>query len=147
MQPSTPVKPSAALKPTLDTRYHIDYSWWERNPEEELRTYILSHLPPEQRDQLAQVTESQVLDYIDPETGEVMQVDEIGLAIQNAAKDPNFINQQTPVVDSIFRVFLSNGNQPLSSRELEARIGKPAATIFKMLSGGRVWKGIRPYQS
>ena len=147
MQPSTPVKPSPALKPTLDTLYHIDYSWWERNPEEEIRTYILSHLPSEQREQLAQVTESQVLDYIDPETGEVIQVDELGLAIQNAAKDENFINQQTPLVDSIFRVFLSNSNQPLSSRDLEARTGRPAMTILKMLSGGRVWKGIRPFQS
>jgi hypothetical protein len=144
MQPSSG-KPSGLIKPTLDTKYHIDYGWWERNPEEELRLYILSHLTPEQREQLAQATETQIIDYIDPETGRVTKLDEVGLAIQVAAQDPSFINTQTPLVDTLFRVFLANHNQPLSSRELEERTGRPAMTILKMLSGGRVWKGIRPY--
>ncbi|MDX2137142.1 MAG: hypothetical protein SF123_03535 [Chloroflexota bacterium] len=146
MQPAT-VKPSALVKPTLDTKYHIDYSWWERNPEEDLRTYILSHLSPEQRAQMSEEAGDTTLDYIDMETGEVLQVDAVGMAIQVAAKEPSFINQQVSLVDSVFRVFLSNGNQPLSVRELEERTGRSAATILKTLSGGRVWKGIRPYQS
>jgi hypothetical protein len=50
------------------------------------------------------------------------------------------------VVDSIFRVFLANGNQPLSARELERIIGRPASTILKTLSGGRIYKGIRPVE-
>ena len=36
-------KPSALVKPTLDTTFHIDYSWWDRTGED-LRTYLLSHL-------------------------------------------------------------------------------------------------------
>ena len=48
-------KPSALIKPTLDTTYHIDYSWWERN--DDLRTYLLSHLPPEQRERISGSTE------------------------------------------------------------------------------------------
>jgi hypothetical protein len=39
-------KPSPLLKPTLDTKYHIDYKWWDR-AEEDLRTYLISHLLPE----------------------------------------------------------------------------------------------------
>ena len=144
MQPS-PDKPSLLVKPTLDTRYHIDYSWWDTSGED-LRTYVLSHVLPEQREQLSQTTEERVIDYVDPDTAEVFQVDELGLAIQLAAKDPSYISTQTALVDSIFRVFLANGNTPLSVRELAERTERPGNTILKMLSG-HIWKGIRPYHS
>lgn len=136
-------KPSALVKPTLDTKFRIDYDWWKRNSED-LRTYLLSHLLPEQRERLSQTTETRVVDYVHPETGEVQQLDELRLAIQLAAKDPNFINPQTSLVDSIFRVFLANGNLPQTPRELAECIGRPAETILKTLSGGRIYKGIRP---
>ncbi|MCA9905243.1 MAG: hypothetical protein KC547_15410 [Anaerolineae bacterium] len=143
MQPS-PDKPSLLVKPTVDTKYHIDYSWWETSGED-LRTYVLSHLLPEQRDQLSQTTEERVIDYVDPDTGEVFQMDELGLAIQLAAKDPDYVGPQTALVDAIFRVFLANSNTPLSIRDLAERTNRPANTILKMLSG-HIWKGIRPYQ-
>lgn len=136
-------KPSSLAKPTLDTQFCIDYSWWERNADD-LRTYLLSHLLPEQRDRLSQTTENRVVDFIDPETGEVTQLDELGLAIQIAARDPNFINPHTSLVDSVFRVFLANGNQPMTPRELEEATGRPASLILKTLGGARVYKGIRP---
>lgn len=136
-------KPSALVKPTLDTRFHIDYSWWQRSSED-LRMYLLSHLLPEQRERLSQSDEQRIVDYVDPETGEVTQLDELGLAIQIAAEDPNFINPQTSMVDSIFRVFLANGNEPLTPRQLAQRTGRPASVILKTLSGARVYKGIRP---
>ena len=145
MQP-TSERPSGLVKPGIDTKFHIDYAWWERS-DEDLNLYVLSHLPPEHREVLGADSEEQVVDYIDPETGEVFQVDGLGMAVQIASRDPNYITSQTPLVDSIFRVFLANGNAPLSARELEERTGRPASTILKMLSGSRVWKGIRPYQS
>jgi hypothetical protein len=89
--------------------------------------------------------ENRVVDYIDPETGEVTQLDELGLAIQLAAKDPNFINPQTSLVDSLFRVFLANGNQPLNAHEMAEQTGRSAQVILKTLSGGRIYKGIRPF--
>jgi hypothetical protein len=143
---ATSGKPSALIKPTLDTRFYIDYTWWDRATED-LHTYLLSHLLPEQRDRLAQQSVTTEVDYINPETGEVSQLDDLQLAIQLAAEDPNFINPQTSLVDSIFRVFLSNGNQPLTPRELAQRTGRDATTILRTLSGGRIYKGIRPYQS
>jgi len=139
-------KPSFLMKPTLDTKYHIDYSWWERSSED-LRMYLLSHLLPEQRERLSQSDEQRMVDYIDPETGEVFQLDELGLAIQIAAEDTNFINPHTSLVDSIFRVFLANGNFPLTPRELAERTGRQANTILKTLSGGQIYKGIRPILS
>jgi hypothetical protein len=148
MQPHAE-KPSALIKPTLETRYHIDYGWWERDREggEDLRIYLLSHLLPEQRERLSQEAEGSVIDYIDPDTGEVSQLDELGVAVQIAARDPNFISPQTSLVDCIFRVFLANGNEPLTPVELSDRIGRPAITILKTLSGARVYKGIRPSQT
>ena len=136
-------KPSALVKPTLDTLFHIDYSWWERS-DEDLRTYLISHLPLEQRERLSQSTENQVVDYVDPDTGEVFQLDELGLLIQEASKDADFINPHTSLVDGIFRVFLANGNVPQTPKELADRIGRPASLILKTLSGGRIYKGLRP---
>jgi hypothetical protein len=137
-------KPSALIKPTLDTRFYIDYTWWERS-EEDLNIYLLSHLLPEQRDSLAQSSERRMIDHIDPDTGEVFQLDELALAIRLAAADPNFISPQTSLVDSIFRVFLANGNLPQTPHELAAQTGRDASTILKTLSGARIYKGIRPY--
>ncbi len=139
-------KPSALIKPTLDTTYHIDYTWWERS-DEDLRVYLLSHLSPEQRERISQSAEDHVIDYVDPETGEVTQLDELKLALQIAAHEPDFINPQAAVVDCIFRVFLANGNSPQSSRELGEAIGRSPTTILKTLSGVRVYKGIRPVEA
>jgi hypothetical protein len=47
-------------------------------------------------------------------------------------------------VEAVFRLFLSNGNIPMSSEELGARLNRPPATILRTLTAGRVYKGIRP---
>lgn len=138
-------KPSFLVKPTLDTKFFIDYSWWERDDSEDLRIYMLSHVLPEQRDRLRDSEADRVIDYIDPETGEVTQLDELKLAIRQATEDPNFINPQTSLVDSVFRVFLANGNTPLTPRELAEKTGRSASTILKTFSSTRIYKGIRPY--
>ncbi len=80
-------KPSALVKPTLDTTFHIDYSWWDRSGED-LRVYLFSHLSPEQREHLSSDAENHVVDYVDPDTGEVTQMDELQLALQVAAHSP-----------------------------------------------------------
>ncbi len=139
---TTTGKPGFLIKPTLDTKFRVDYSWWEKSSED-LRTYLLSHLLQEQRERLSQTDEARTVDYIDPDTGEVLELDELGLAIQTAAENPDFINQQTSLVDSIFRVFLANGNLPMTPTELAERTGRSANTILKTLSGGQIYKGIR----
>lgn len=139
-------KPSLLVKPTLDTRFSIDYSWWERN-NQDLRTYLLSHLLPEQRERLSTSEVGSVVDYIDPDTGEVSQLDELNLAIKIASEDPQFINPQTSLVDSVFRVFLANGNQPLTPTELAERTDRSSSTILKTFSSTRIYKGIRPQLS
>lgn len=143
MKPSIPGIP---LKPTLDTQFHIDYEWWDRE-DDDLRPYMLTHLPPEARQKFIDSDEDRVVDYVDPETGEVFQLDELGLALQEAAKSEDFINPQTSLVDSVFRVFLANGNLPRTPRELEEATGRDSQTILKTFGGIRVYRGIRPVQS
>ena len=131
------------VKPTLDTRFHIDYSWWEREGRD-LRTYLISHLLPQQRDNFNNNQDESTVDWIDPVTAEVRRVDSLQQALAEAAKNPQYITEHTTLVDAVFRVFLANGNQPLSPNELSKRINRQSATILKTLSGAQVYKGIRP---
>lgn len=138
--------PTLLLKPTLKTKFHIDYGWWERNSAD-LRAYMVTHLPAEVREHFASENEDRVVDYVDPQTGEVFQLDSLGIAIQQAASEEDFINLQTPLVDSVFRVFLANGNVPKTPEELAEITGRDANTILKTLGGVRVYKGIRPFEA
>lgn len=144
VQKPKPSIPGPLLKPKLDTKFHIDYEWWDTNSDIELRSYLLSHLPQEERENLEEMPEDRQIDYVDPETGEVFRLDALGLALQEAAKDEDFINAQISLVDSVFRVFLKNGNKPLSPQELEPLTERPASTILKTLGGIKVYRGIRP---
>lgn len=141
----TPGKPSALIKPTLDTKFHIDYSWWERATGEDLRIYLLSHVLPDHRERLSMAEEGRVVDFVDPDTAEVFQLDELQLGIQLAAKDPEYISPQTPLIDSIFRVFLKNNNVPLTPKEIADQIERSPTTILKTIGGMKIYKGLRPY--
>lgn len=141
-----PGKPGLFLKPQLDTKFHIDYDWWERE-NDDLRSYMLTHLDPEVREKFIDTEEDQIVDYIDPDTGEVFQLDALGLALQEASRSEDFINPQTSLVDSVFRVFLANGNEPRTPVELEEETGRDAQTILKTFGGIRVYRGIRPIQN
>ncbi len=139
-----PGKPSALIKPTLNTKFHIDYDWWEQS-RDDLRLYLLSHLPPEARERIGQTQEHRLVDFVDPDTGEVFQLDELQLAIQQAAKDYDFINPQTSLVDGVFRVLLKYNNTPMTPKQLAEETGRPAETILKTLNGRQIYKGIRPF--
>jgi hypothetical protein len=135
---------AARIKPGKSTRFHIDYDWWRRN-EREWRVYLLSHLCPEHRASLETVADGSRIDWIDPETGEVRTVDGIQHAlISHCSLQPDYISTRTTLVDAVFRVFLANGNSPLTVSELAEKIGRPASIILRTLSGVRVYKGIRP---
>ncbi|MEM6529544.1 MAG: hypothetical protein AAF653_14700 [Chloroflexota bacterium] len=127
-----------------DTRFHIDYDWWENN-NAALRNYLLTHIQDEDvRERLAQSDEGSVVDYIHPETAEVFKSDELDRALQQAARRDDFIDPQASMVDNIFRVFLKNGNKPLTPRELEPYVNKTAPVILKTIGGTKIYNGIRP---
>ena len=141
-----PGKPAFLVKPTLRTRFYIDYDWWHRS-REDLRIYLLSHVRPAQRDSLAGQSDETLVDYIDPDTAEVFRMNELMLALRQAAAEPDFINPQTSLVDSVFRVFLANNNEPRTPLQLAEATGRNATTILKTFGSTRIYKGIRPWVS
>ncbi len=134
-----------ALRPTVDTKFNIDLSWWKRQ-NKSIRVFLQDILCSECRADLGDLSEQKMVDMIDPETAEVQEVDAIWEAIRACCSlKPGYITMDTPLLESIFRVFLANGNKPLSVRELHARLDKkPAETILRLLTKGRVYLGIRP---
>lgn len=142
---SNPDAPRKLLRPTLDTKFHIDFSWWDR-ADRDLAVYLKSHLCAEHQERFADFDPEDMIDHVDAETGEVTRVNGIEHALKShCSKQPDYLTPQTSLVNAIFRVFLANGNQPLSPKELESRLERPARMILRTLSGARVYKGIRPY--
>lgn len=138
------VKHISLVRPTIETRFHIDFDWW-RNSDRDWRVYLLGFLCPEHQEIYAHRDLTGTVDWIDSQTAEVHKVDGLQhVLITHCAKLPDFITQQTSLVDSVFRLLLSNGNNPLTPIELGMQLQRDANTILKTLSGTRVYKGIRP---
>lgn len=135
---------SMRVKPTLDTKFHIEYDWWERS-EQDLRVNMIAQLSAEQQEFFSEYSSEEESDWIDPDTAEVLRVDALRMALQEAANDEEFFQPPTSLVNAVFRVFLTNGNAPMSPNELAEKIGRPAMTVLRTLTGRQVYKGIRPY--
>lgn len=140
----TEFKRISLVKPTIHTRYHIDFDWWSQN-DRDWRVYLRGYLCPEHQVSLASVDLFSLVDWVDPETAEVQRVDGLqNVLITHCAKQQSFITQHSTLVDSVFRLFLANGNTPMSPLELAEELGRDANLLLKTLSGPRVYKGLRP---
>jgi hypothetical protein len=132
------------VRPTLDTRYHIDYAWWQKAGRD-LRVYLYSHLCPQHQEIYRDQTDTDQIDWVDPETAEVRQVDGLQHALRlHCSQQPGYLTAHTTLVDAVFRVFLANGNQPVTVRELGEQLGKDPGVILRTLSGAQIYKGMRP---
>ena len=130
----------------MQTKFHIDFEWWERETQT-FRGYLISHLCPEHQATFDKDGPVELLDSVDMETGEVTPIDRVQYVLgTHCALQPGFISSHLPLVDSVFRVFVANGNHPLSPEELAEKIERPqqAQTILRTLAGARVYKGLRP---
>jgi len=134
------------VKPTLDTPFHIDYGWWERKGLR-INIELRSHLCQEHRVVFSEHFDTEKIDWVNEKTGEVTQVDGLQHVLQiHCSKQPGYINEHLSLVDAVFRVFLANGNTPLTCRELSNITGHPAEKILRTLTGRQIYKGIRPVQ-
>jgi hypothetical protein len=139
------LKKFSLIKPTIQTPFHIDFDWWRANDENWL-VALASMLCPEHQEAFAALPEGQMIDWVDPETAEVRQMDGLQhTLIEHCARQAGFLDEHTVVVEAIFRLLLANGNTPMSPEEMGARLNRPAETILKTIAGGRVYKGLRPY--
>ena len=137
-------KPFSFVKPGINTTYHIDFDWWQRN-ERDWHVYLRSLLCAEHQAAFANAEEGQMIDWVDPVTAEVQCVDGLQhVLISHCAKEPGFITVHTPIVDSVFRTFLANGNIPMTPAELAMQLNRPPDLILSTLTGERVYRGLRP---
>ncbi len=99
-----------------------------------MRPYLISHLPPEVRERFnAHATaDDRQIDHIDPLTGEVSKFDELGLALRQAAAQPDFLDGVS-MVDAVFRFFLRTGNQPASVRDIAEHIQADPKRVLDLL--------------
>jgi len=132
------------LKPGSTTAFHIDFDWWKQN-ENDWHVFMRSLLCAEHQESFADVEEGEVIDWIDERTAEVKPVDGIQhVVMSHCARQPEFLNARTALVEAVFRTFLVNGNTPMSAEELSRRLERPAETILRTLAGPRVYRGLRP---
>ena len=133
------------VKPTLETPFHIDFSWWSQN-DREWRVYLLNLLTDEEKERFGDLIDGDVtLDWVDPETAEVVQVDGLQhVLITHTAQKEGFLSEHTAVIEAVFRLFLKNGNTPMTVVEIAEELNRDPKPILRTLSGPRVYRGIRP---
>jgi hypothetical protein len=129
----------------LDTPFHIDFNWWSQN-DQEWRVHLLGLLTSEEQQRFANIIEGdELVDWVDPETGEVLQVDGLQhVLITHTAQKAGFLAEHTALTEAIFRLLLKSGNSPMTVVEIADELGKDAKHILRTLSGRRVYRGIRP---
>ncbi len=132
------------VKPNINTPFHIDFSWWKVH-DNNWHIFLQGYLCPEHQLQYANISADSMVDWIDPMTAEVTQVDGLQQVLMlHCAKQPGFLEGNT-MVDSIFRIFLSNGNMPLTPSDLGGKLGQADTKILLTIGGGQVYKGLRPF--
>lgn len=124
-----------------ESRFYIDYAWWDQNNislEAHLRNSLGSDIPVDN-------TQEQY-DTIDPHTGEVRTVSGFEYTLQAFFRQlPANFYERLSLVDACFVVLLANGNRPMRATEIAAEINHAPETIYLTLRGPQIHRGIRPY--
>ncbi len=132
-------------RPSLDTRFHIDYDWW-RNSGKDIRVAVRGQLCTDCQQRFPDHRNTESVDWVDPETAEVVQADALLQCLRSeCARKPDFISRSNPLVTNVFRLLLLNNNQPLTARQIHEQVPwQDAETVLRTLSAGTVYMGIRP---
>ncbi len=127
---------------TPDTRFYIDFGWWDQS-NLDLKTYLLTRFA--MGDEGSLEAEFDQVDLVDPNTGEVHQVDGFQYLIQAYFhRLPEDFVTHASLVDAAFCVILANANQPMSAREIASKVGRPSEVVVQTLGGTTIYQGIRP---
>jgi hypothetical protein len=144
MVPLPDVKRASRARPTIQTHFHVDFNWWQER-DRDWRVFLQSLLCPEHQQAFAEMPDDHLVDFVDPMTAEVQRVDGLQhVLITHCAKRMGFISPHTTLVDAIFRIFLANGNIPMTPMELAQLSGRPPDLILRVLTGERIYRGLRP---
>lgn len=140
--PRPKIKSSLLKRATEDTKFYVDYEWWDKS-DLDLKTYLFTRLPIEEDANLEM--EMNEVDLVDPETGEVYRVDGFQYIVKTYFNQlPEDFATRTSLVDAVFCVLLANANQPMSAQEIAKRVNRPTETVLKTIGGPKIYQGIRP---
>ncbi len=129
----------------MDTRFYIDYEWWEQTGRD-IRLHIQQLCEEFSGIEMGESRPEEIVDWIDPETGEVIRVDRMMyMFLTQCSRHPEYITERTTLIEAVFRALLAAANRPMTPRELGARTGRSPEMILRTLAGQQVYKGIRPY--
>ena len=144
MVPLPDVKRTSWVRPTTQTHFHIDFNWWQER-DRDWRVFLQSLLCLGHQQSFAELPENHMVDFVDPLTAEVQTVDGLQhVLITHCAKMDGFISPHTTLVDAIFRLFLANGNIPMTPIELSQQSGRSPDLILRVMTGVHIYRGLRP---
>ncbi len=136
---------AAWKRPSLETKFHIDHDWWQSTGKD-LRVAVRGQLCRDCQARFPDHRNLEAVDWVDPETAEVVRTDALLQTLRSdCSRKPEFISSGNSIVTNVFRIFLLNGNQPLTPVELARQIAWVGAdTILRTLVSGQVYMGLRP---
>ena len=126
----------------LKTFWSISTDWFQQN-NRSIVTLIKNYLCPQCAKQLSEKGKKDSLDVL------------MAIVKDCGSHTPGFINDRQPILESIFRFFLYNGNQPLDLEELGNRLSElrggdsyrtSPETLFRLLKND-CYYGLREVQS
>ena len=140
--PRPKLSPSVLKRATADTRFYIDYEWWDKS-DLDLKTYLTTRLDVDQ--EISLESESDEVDLVDAETGEVTRVDGFQYVVQAYFSQlPDDFVTRTSLVDAVFIVLLANANKPMTATEIAQKVKRSPDTIVKTMGGPKIYQGVRP---
>ena len=133
------------FRPTVETKFQIDYQWWEKS-RQNFRLHLRAQLCAECQERFADHHNTEDVDWVDPETAEVHRTDALRECLRSrCASDPDYINERLTIVTACFRIFLANNNEALTPVELSNLTPwRSPEEILRTLGGRKVYLGLRP---
>lgn len=116
-----------------DPRWNIDFDWYKRN-NRSLATLAEGCLCPRCREQV--------------EAGDLADADLPTRIKECCSQVPGFINRELTILESVFRLFLANGNEPLDLTEMSLQLSRRLGDDTYRTSPGilaRLLKNVRYY--
>ncbi len=127
------------------TKLHIDMDWWKEQ-NKDFHLYVYNELCPSCKEQFKDFEKAKYIDWVDPETAEVRRVDGLLQTLRICCSHkPDYLSPDLPITTAVFRIFLANGNTPLSAVELAEKLNIPdPKRLVRILTRGKVYYGIKP---
>ncbi|MCB0076271.1 MAG: hypothetical protein KDD73_02535 [Anaerolineales bacterium] len=131
-------------RPTIDTPFHIDWGWFERN-RLSAESAVYNQVCESHRAEVEPAGTDE-MDYIDSTTGEVFVTDarrEVIMALCQFEDD--YISAEMPLHQAVFRLLLASNNRPTSPAEMAAQLNRhDPQTLLRLLTSGSVSYGVIP---